>query len=92
VYLVQAVDDHDRRRRPPQRSTGLIEEELMDRKNPEPLWTPTQVATYLGVPVQTLYQWRRKHTGPPARRVGRHLRYDPSTVQAWFAALGDGVA
>ena len=59
MYLAQAVDDHDRRRGPPQRSTGLIEEELMDRKNPEPLWTPTQVATYLGVPVQTLYQWQR---------------------------------
>ena len=64
----------------------------MDRKTPEPLWTPTEVATYLGIPVQTLYQWRRKRTGPPARRVGRHLRYDPSAVRAWFAALGDGVA
>lgn len=43
VYLAQAVDDHDRRRGPPQRSTELIEEELMDRKNPEPCWTPTEV-------------------------------------------------
>jgi transposase-like protein len=36
----------------------------MDRKTPEPLWPPTEVATYLGVPVQTLYQWRRKRIGP----------------------------
>ena len=46
VYLAQAVEDHDRRRGPLQRSTELIEEELMDRKNPEPRWTPTEVATY----------------------------------------------
>jgi excisionase family DNA binding protein len=53
------------------------------------LWTPVEVAAYLGVPVQTLYQWRRKRTGPPGRRVGRHLRYDPAAVRAWFASLGD---
>ena len=53
------------------------------------LWTPTEVAAYLAVPVQTLYQWRRKRTGPPGRRVGRHLRYDPAAVRAWFASLGD---
>ena len=35
------------------RSTGAT----MNRAVPEPLWTPTDVATYLGVPVQTLYQW-----------------------------------
>ena len=32
----------------------------MNRVSPEPLWTPIDVATYLGVPVQTLYQWRRR--------------------------------
>ena len=46
-------------------------------------------AAYLGVPVQTLYQWRRKRTGPAGRRVGRHLRYDPAAVRAWFAGLDD---
>ncbi len=56
---------------------------------PEPLWTPDDVARYLGVPVQTLYQWRRKRTGPPGRRVGRHLRYDPAAVCAWFAGLDE---
>lgn len=37
--------------------------------------------------VATLYQWRRRGVGPPARRVGRHLRYDPDAVRAWFNAL-----
>ena len=61
----------------------------MTRTTPEALWTPFEVAAYLGVPVQTLYQWRRKRTGPPGRRVGRHLRYDPDAVRAWFASLDD---
>lgn len=47
------------------------------------LWSVTEVSTYLGVPVQTLYYWRKSRTGPPAARVGKHLRYDPDAVRAW---------
>jgi DNA-binding transcriptional MerR regulator len=49
----------------------------------EPLWSIEDVAVYLRVPVQTLYQWRRKSIGPPAKKYGRHLRYDPAAVRAW---------
>ena len=52
----------------------------------ESLWDINQAAAYLGVPVQTLYAWRKRHYGPPAGRVGRHLRYDPAAVRKWFAA------
>jgi len=38
------------------------------------------------VPVQTLYAWRKTRTGPPAARIGKHLRYDPDAVRAWFSA------
>lgn len=55
----------------------------------ERLWTPEDLAEYLGVPVQTLYQWRRKGTGPKGRRVGRHLRYDPGAVRRWFESLDE---
>ncbi|MEH0972980.1 helix-turn-helix domain-containing protein [Micromonospora sp. CPCC 205546] len=48
------------------------------------LWTVDDVADYLGVSVQTLYTWRKRRIGPPAGRVGRHLRYDPDAVRAWF--------
>jgi excisionase family DNA binding protein len=48
------------------------------------LWTAQDVADYLGVPLATLYQWRYLGTGPSAYRVGRHLRYEPSAVQAWL--------
>jgi predicted DNA-binding transcriptional regulator AlpA len=47
------------------------------------LWDIAQVSAYLRVPVQTLYYWRKKRQGPPASRVGRHLRYDPAQVRAW---------
>lgn len=50
-----------------------------------PLWSVVDVSTYLGVPVETLYAWRKARTGPPAARVGRYLRYDPDAVRAWFA-------
>ena len=48
------------------------------------LWSVTDVSAYLGVPVQTVYAWRKARTGPPAGRVGKHLRYDPDDVRAWF--------
>ena len=49
-----------------------------------PLWSVDETAAYLRVTVQTLYTWRKKRTGPPSGRVGKHLRYDPDTVRAWF--------
>jgi hypothetical protein len=50
----------------------------------DPRWTVADVATFLCVPPETLYTWRKRHYGPPAARVGRHLRYDPAAVRAWF--------
>ena len=58
----------------------------MTTTEPAPLWTVEDVSTYLRIPVETLYQWRKKNTGPPASKVGRHLRYDPAAVTAWFHA------
>lgn len=48
------------------------------------LWTVDDVSAFLGVSVQTLYAWRKRRIGPPAARVGRHLRYDPKAVRAWL--------
>ncbi|MET8146883.1 helix-turn-helix domain-containing protein [Actinoplanes sp. NPDC049668] len=50
----------------------------------EGLWHIEQASAYLGVPVGTLYAWRKRRYGPPAGRVGRHLRYDPEEVRQWF--------
>ncbi|MFF0743011.1 helix-turn-helix transcriptional regulator [Streptomyces sp. NPDC004111] len=59
----------------------------MQRTLPDRYLTPTDVADLLGVPIETIYQWRRKHTGPKGFRVGRHLRYDPADLRAWVESL-----
>ena len=51
--------------------------------DPERLLTPSDLSVYLGVPINTLYQWRHRGDGPPAVRVGRHLRYRSRDVEAW---------
>jgi len=50
----------------------------------EPLIDVQQLADYLDVPVKTLYAWRYRGEGPPAFRVGRHLRYRLSDIQRWI--------
>lgn len=53
---------------------------------------PTEVAEILGVPVETIYQWRYKRTGPPGFRVGRHLRFDPRALRTWVEQQTESVA
>ena len=48
------------------------------------LLTIQDLAELLGIPVLTIYQWRSKHTGPRAMRIGRHLRWDAREVAAWL--------
>jgi excisionase family DNA binding protein len=57
-----------------------------------PLWTVQDVADYLRLPVQTLYAWRVQGYGPPARRMGKHLRYQSEDVTAWLDQLDNGAA
>ncbi|KOV73832.1 DNA-binding protein [Streptomyces sp. AS58] len=51
---------------------------------PNRFLTPEDLVEMFELPsVETVYQWRRKHTGPRGFRVGRHLRFDPHDVRAW---------
>lgn len=50
-----------------------------------PLWGPKDVAAYLNIPLQTLYQWRVRGYGPPSVRIGKHVRYRPADVEQWIA-------
>ena len=43
----------------------------------------------LGIPVETLYGWRHRGEGPQGYRVGRHVRYRRSTVNAWLENQAD---
>jgi excisionase family DNA binding protein len=56
------------------------------------LWGPKELADYLGVPVQTIYQWRTKGYGPRGRKVGKHVRYRPVDVEKWLETLPEAVA
>jgi excisionase family DNA binding protein len=55
----------------------------------EPLWNIETLSTYLDVPVATIYKWRKTGDGPTAYRVGRHLRWRDSEVQAWLKRQHD---
>ncbi|WP_446457990.1 helix-turn-helix transcriptional regulator [Streptomyces rochei] len=51
---------------------------------PSRFLTPDDLVEMFELPsVETVYQWRRKRTGPRGFRVGRHLRFDPDDVRAW---------
>lgn len=50
----------------------------------EPLIGVEELAEYLGVPVQTIYDWRLSAHAPRAYKIGKHLRFALSDVQAWL--------
>ena len=56
---------------------------------PEPLMTPPEVADRFRVPLGTIYQWRSRETGPRGIRIGKHLRYKRSDVEAWLDQRAD---
>lgn len=56
----------------------------MHTVSPAPLWSPTQVAEHLGVPLKTVYKWRSIGTGPRSMKIGKHLRYRPADVEGWL--------
>jgi excisionase family DNA binding protein len=43
----------------------------------------------LDVPQRTIYSWRQRGEGPPAYRVGKHLRYRRADVEAWLERQHD---
>ncbi|MFD8932767.1 MULTISPECIES: helix-turn-helix domain-containing protein [Streptomyces] len=52
---------------------------------PDRYLTPGDIAEMFEVPKETVYQWRKKRTGPPGFRIGKHLRYDPADVRRYVA-------
>ena len=51
-----------------------------------PLLDTFEAARYLGVPRQTLAVWRthNKRCGPPYIRLGRHIKYRRTDLDAWI--------
>jgi predicted DNA-binding transcriptional regulator AlpA len=75
------------------RRLAVAEAASESRGLPSRYLTPDDLVVMFDLPsVETVYQWRRKRTGPRGFRVGRHLRYDPADVQAWVESLREGAA
>lgn len=50
------------------------------------LWlTPKEICAQLQIPEQTFCQWRAKHVGPRAYRIGRHLRISHADFVEWLS-------
>jgi excisionase family DNA binding protein len=60
------------------------------RLGSEPLIGVEELAAYLGVPVQTIYDWRMSGRAPRAYKFGKHLRFALSDVQAWLEERHEG--
>jgi predicted DNA-binding transcriptional regulator AlpA len=50
----------------------------------EALLGPRDVSAILAVTQATLRHWRTTGRGPDFFRVGRHIRYRPSAIEAWL--------
>ncbi len=58
----------------------------MEAQAADQLLGSQELADYLGVPLQTVYVWAARGTGPERVKVGRHTRYRMSAVNAWLDA------
>src|SRR5687768_15423033 len=56
----------------------------------EPLIGVEELAEYLGVPVQTIYDWRLSGRAPRAYKFGKHLRFAASDIAAWLEERHEG--
>jgi excisionase family DNA binding protein len=56
------------------------------------LWGIKELADYLGVPEQTIYQWRTKGYGPVGHRIGKYVRFRPEDVERWVDEQTERVA
>ncbi|WP_182920386.1 helix-turn-helix domain-containing protein [Nocardioides cavernaquae] len=50
----------------------------------EPLIGVEELAEYLSVPVQTIYDWRMSGRAPRAYKFGKHLRFAAADIAEWL--------
>jgi len=51
-----------------------------------------ELAEYLGVPAQTIYDWRLSGRAPRAFKLGKHLRFAASDIAAWLEERHEGIS
>jgi hypothetical protein len=47
--------------------------------------TEREAAAELGISFRTLQQWRVRGVGPAFLKIGRAVRYDAESLEAWLA-------
>ncbi|MBD3946344.1 helix-turn-helix transcriptional regulator [Nocardioides ganghwensis] len=57
--------------------------------NANHLLSPQDLAALIAVPVATVYRWRSAGSGPRGYRIGKHVRFRMSDVEAWLDACAD---
>lgn len=62
-----------------------MDEQTNNIEGLEPLISVQQLAEYLDVPPQRIYDWRMAGIGPKGHRLGRELRFPISEVRRWLA-------
>lgn len=55
----------------------------------ETMLSPVVLGRQLGIPVASIYAWRSRGEGPRGFRVGKHVRYRQSDVDAWLERRAD---
>ena len=64
-----------------------LDTELLSGLGLESVLTTSELADYLGVHVQAIYDLRTDGRGPSGIRVGREIRYRVSNVLRWLDGL-----
>jgi predicted DNA-binding transcriptional regulator AlpA len=52
----------------------------------EQLEGPDWLAKYIDMPLSSVYGMNSRGDGPPRIRIGKHIRYRKSDVDAWLAS------
>lgn len=71
---------------------GVMDTERLSGLGLEPVLTTSELAEYLGVHVQAIYDLRADGRGPSGIRVGREIRYRVSDVVGWLDGLHEPAA
>ena len=66
---------------------GVMDTQRLSGLGLEPVLTTSELAEYLGVHVQAIYDLRADGRGPSGFRVGREIRFRVSDVTRWLDGL-----
>lgn len=55
----------------------------------EEMLTLDELCAWLKIPKTTIYKQRWEGTGPPAYKLGKHLRFDRAEILAWLRSKKD---